>query len=458
LKRCLWILLSLCVLMSALPLGAFAETGDFQYTTQNGKAIITKYIGKETEVVIPSELGGCPVTAIGEKAFAGCTSITEVVIPEGVTVIGYRAFYGCFSLIDVEMPETLTAIERNAFQDCYQLSSVWFPEALTSIGEFAFSFCVSLTWVEIPCNVEQMGRGVFGNCQSLTEIYCYFNDIPSTWNYYWAENCDATVYVIDDGKEDPVNALQYSVKDGKATVIGIENAVGDLVIPAEYEGVPVTAIGDFAFLRCKELTSVVISDGIECIGEGAFDECSSMRSVTIPSSVKVIGDSAFSHCGLEQVILPEGVQHIGGWAFSECPRLAYASIPSSVTEMGDYVFILSDNLRKIDCAANKQPDSWDENWLTGAYPIVEWGKEPPAEQVVYGDVNGDGVVDGKDSTHLLRYLAEYDHATGECAIEISHGADCNGDSEVNGKDLTRLLRYLANYNHETGTSTIVLGK
>ena len=56
-----------------------------------------------------------------------------------------------------------------------------------------------------------------------------------------------------------------------------------------------------------------------------------------------------------------------------------------------------------------------------------------------GDVNNDGEVDGKDSTRLLQYLAEWD-------VEIdSLAADCNGDGEVDGKDSTRLLQYLAEW-------------
>ena len=62
-----------------------------------------------------------------------------------------------------------------------------------------------------------------------------------------------------------------------------------------------------------------------------------------------------------------------------------------------------------------------------------------AMSVMPGDVNSDGVVDGKDSTRLLQYLAEWD-------VEInSAAADCNGDGIVDGKDSTRLLQYLAEW-------------
>lgn len=77
---------------------------------------------------------------------------------------------------------------------------------------------------------------------------------------------------------------------------------------------------------------------------------------------------------------------------------------------------------------------------------------------VYGDANGDGEVNGKDVTRLLKYLANYDYDTDTSTVEISAGADATGDGEINGKDVTRLLKYLANYDYDTNTSTVVLGK
>jgi hypothetical protein len=58
----------------------------------------------------------------------------------------------------------------------------------------------------------------------------------------------------------------------------------------------VTFIGDFAFARCPNLTSVTIPDSITAIGDGAFSICSSLTNVTIGNNVTAIGDSAFYGC------------------------------------------------------------------------------------------------------------------------------------------------------------------
>ena len=77
--------------------------------------------------------------------------------------------------------------------------------------------------------------------------------------------------------------------------------------------------------------------------------------------------------------------------------------------------------------------------------------------ILYGDVNGDGVIDGKDVIRLRKYLAAFDDETGTSTVEIGAGADCNGDGKVDGKDLVRLRKYLAAYDDDTGTSPVHLG-
>ena len=75
-----------------------ASAGDFEYIIENNQATITRYIGSGGNVVIPSQIGGMDVTAIGSRAFYGCENLIVVVIPTSVAYIGEMAFYNCINL------------------------------------------------------------------------------------------------------------------------------------------------------------------------------------------------------------------------------------------------------------------------------------------------------------------------------------------------------------------------
>lgn len=102
---------------------ANAENG-FEYTVTGDEATITGYTGSAESLVIPSELGGKPVTEIGAMAFSYCSSLTKATIPEGVTSIGEYAFSYCSSLTEVTIPKSVTSMEDRAFYECKALTTV----------------------------------------------------------------------------------------------------------------------------------------------------------------------------------------------------------------------------------------------------------------------------------------------------------------------------------------------
>ena len=109
-------------------------------------------------------------TTIGDSAFNGCSSLTNINIPEGVTSIGGNAFRSCRSLTSISLPEGVTSIGDSAFNNCYSLTSISLPEGVTSIGGYAFNGCPSLTNINIPEGVTSIGSNAFNNCNSLTDI------------------------------------------------------------------------------------------------------------------------------------------------------------------------------------------------------------------------------------------------------------------------------------------------
>jgi hypothetical protein len=114
--------------------------------------------------------------------------------------------------------------------------------------------------------------------------------------------------------------LEYERNEqGGITITGYAGTAAELVIPAEIDGLPVTEIGESAFLGRRSLASVTIPAGVTSIGHWAFSGCTGLRSVTIPNSVTVIGDCAFIGCNsLKSVTVPNSVRTIGKYVLPGC--------------------------------------------------------------------------------------------------------------------------------------------
>ena len=155
----------------------------------------------------------------------------------------------------------------------------------------------------------------------------------------------------------------YTKTDDKKGYILID--MGDctdteVIIPAEYEGLPVVNIGNRAFYNKRDIVSVTIPERGRVIGTQAFYFCQNLKEVNIPTSVTVIGDYAFDVCvNLESVSIPSGVQYIGVGIFRGCLALGSVEVSAENTKYysdGNCVIRTEDKILIAGCKASVVPD------------------------------------------------------------------------------------------------------
>ncbi|MDR1023033.1 MAG: leucine-rich repeat protein [Prevotellaceae bacterium] len=145
------------------------------------------------------------VTTIGDYAFASCSGLTGInvnagnsnyssadgvlfnknkteliaypagktgnyAIPNSVTTIGVGAFVGSSGLTGVTIPNSVTTIGGFAFRDCSGLASVTIGNSVTTIGNYAFQDCSGLASVTIGNSVTTIGNYAFYFCTKLNTI------------------------------------------------------------------------------------------------------------------------------------------------------------------------------------------------------------------------------------------------------------------------------------------------
>lgn len=119
--------------------------------------------------------------------------------------------------------------------------------------------------------------------------------------------------------------------------------LSEIVIPNS-----VIEIEEEAFCDCDSVTSITIGNSVKTIGESAFAYCMNATSITIGNSVETIGKEAFSNCyDFSSIEIPNSVKTIGYGAFRDCSRLTSITIPNSVTTIDEFAFDGCRNLESI---------------------------------------------------------------------------------------------------------------
>ena len=187
-------------------------------------------------------------------------------------------------------------------------------------------------------------------------------------------NIKASIQTSEDGK------WEYSIEENnkvKITRIIVNNEEKELIIPSSIDGYEVKEVSNQNYGELNNITSLIISEGIESIenlsleklsyvslpdtlkiiGGASFVRCKDLENINIPNNVEEIGESAFAETRISRIEIPEKVKKIGNRAFSNCENLEKVSIPITVTNIEGNPFYECTNLT-IECEKQSEAYKW----------------------------------------------------------------------------------------------------
>ena len=336
---------------------------------------------------------GSVCKSIGESAFQNCESLVSITLPGSITNIGKYSFYNCTGLSkiyynatecadlsiynyvfykagknstngieiiigkDVKKVPSYLFSPGSDFVYAPNIKSVIFEEGSVceSIGESAFECCISLRNITIPNSVTNIGFSAFYYCLNLESISVPF------------------IGAAKDGTENThfgyiFGAISYSKHSSN--------------VPSSLKKVTITggsSVDSYAFYDCKNITEIIIYDGIISIGSNAFSNCSALDKVNITSldawyNIDFGNYNANPLCYstklyvnnnlVTELIIPDTVTEIKPYAFYNCVGLTSITIPDSVTSIGDSAFYGCTELTKV---AIGSIETWcDLNFANGS--------------------------------------------------------------------------------------------
>ncbi|MCR5358048.1 MAG: leucine-rich repeat protein [Lachnospiraceae bacterium] len=348
------------------------ENGIHWEITGSGKALTLTFTGS----------GPLPTINYNSPWEDRKTSISKVVIGNGITEISNSAFFYFTELRTVELPGTLKKIGQSAFSNCADLTSVEIPASVEEIGSNAFIACAQL---KVLSFAEGSSLGLIGsNAFSNTGIVSL--NLPVTSGdlvigssaFYNSDVVNVTIPAnvteIDDDAFAASHIQTVTFAQGSrlkkfGTRVFYNSRLTELVLPETAETLEV---GDQLCAFCSNLTSVTLSSTttgsgyrwFDCctaltnvsfpkssnmteLGEMMFSGCSALDEVVIPSYVKKIGKSAFRSASLKnKVVIPASVEYIEAYAF-QSSNLQSVTIPKAVTKINEYVFSSCNYLKSV---------------------------------------------------------------------------------------------------------------
>ena len=257
-----------------------------------------------TRIEIPNSVTNIGNSAFQEVPNVSCTNLAEVPFGVGSKCVNGHV-EGCLVYSDaakvslvacatsaegvIRIPDSVKTIGERAFAHCVNLTNVIIPNSVENIGREAFTCCSNLTNLEIPNGVFKIGGNAFFDVPNII----YNGSATGLPRETWGAKC-VNGYV--DGW------FVYSDVTKSTLVTCATSATGEIILPDS-----ITKISDRAFEGCNHITHITIPEGVCDIGNKAFCNCNSLTEITLPGSVAGIGLWAFDECtNLHKIYVPQG--------------------------------------------------------------------------------------------------------------------------------------------------------
>lgn len=328
------------------------------------------------------------VNSIEYAAFAGCSNLTSIEIPNGVTNLGQYAFSSCSNLTNITLPNTITKIDTATFNGCSSLTSIEIPNSVKSIAYCAFFDCYNLRKCVIPEGVTTIGDMVF--CSSGSTIHMVSLTLPSTiisiGDYLFCEDDDnwPDIYVPcgemerfqqmlnnnDKVQYAPLSIYRITITESERGYTTVSNYGRNYTVcddidvqinATPYKGYKFVSWTDGntdnpRYIRLTQDTTMEAVYDYQLTGKCGKDNALTWTYNPETKALAITGEGELTDDNypygrfMDSLTIGEGITRIGGgdlYAFGSCANLKSITIPSSLTSIDGEEFGSCPNLSSV---------------------------------------------------------------------------------------------------------------
>ena len=346
----------------------------------------------ETDLVVPDEYNGLPVTKLDLDIEDNYYTLESIVIGNNITEIPAQAFRGFQKLKTVVLGENIKVIGEKAFENCELLENITFPDGLIEIQDFAFSNCKSFTEIVLPDSLNKIGMHAFADCINVTNVNtgngvsvinsCAFSFLFNLEVITFGDNVKYVEYenfdyytkirkiIVPDGIEyfnvsyndDIFNTLQINEYNdgyylGNYNTKHIVLLKTENIISSTYS-FPITCKVVLKITSNENLKSIKFEGNITHLGRYSIQRIEDLEKVTLGNKIKYI-DEDFSNDGVTSLTIPASVIQIKTTSFRYLETLVVDGLNSVYDSRNNCNAIIEKATNKLvaGCSKSKIPNT-----------------------------------------------------------------------------------------------------